>query len=334
MRIEKTVLGKPFADNALYVRLNSGQKIHRFLFDCGEGTCNELSIGELQKIDHLFFSHFHLDHIAGFDHFIRANYNRTTKPVHIWGPKTTTEIIFHRLNSFTWNLIDDVPSWWIIHEITPQKILTTELRASEAFAQKHPVGVRDFNSTILETADYRLSIRFLEHRIKVLGFKLQEKARLNISKAALIRNSLPEGHYLEKLKDPKVNDDQQLKVGDQIFTVGHLRKLLLEEQPGECLAYLTDFIFQESRLKEWADWLNGCDELVCESQYLSNDRELAGENFHLTTDQAAKLAKEAKVKSLTLIHFSRRYQNEKPDLFLEEANKIFPASHLPEGWNS
>lgn len=334
MSIEKTVLGKPFADNALFVRLNSGQKISRFLFDCGEGTCNELSVGELQKIDHVFFSHFHLDHIAGLDHFIRVNYNRITKPVHIWGPESATNIIFHRLNSFTWNLIDDVPSQWFIHEITPQKITTTELRASEAFAQKHHRDTREFSPVMLETCDYDLSVLFLEHRINVLGFKFHEKPHLNINKVALVQNKLAEGPYLEKLKDRSIPDVQHLEINGRIFTIGQLRKILLEENRGACLSYLTDFIFQENRLKEWANWLANCDELVCENQYLNNDLELAQQNFHLTSGQAARIAKEAQVNTLTLIHFSRRYQHENFNLFLKEAKEIFPNSRLPEGWES
>ncbi len=332
MSIKRKILGKPFADNALFATVDSGQHQTYLLFDCGEGTCNELPVGILQKTGHLFFSHFHLDHIAGFDHFIRMNYNRTDQPVHIWGPESTTDIIYHRLNSFTWNLIGDVPSQWFIHEVTAQKITTTELRASEAFARKHFLESKPFRPDILETSDFIVSVLFLEHRLSVLGFKLQEKPRLNISKTALLHNQLPQGPYLAKLKDPSVPDETILEIEGKQYTAGSLRSLLLQAHSGRCLSYLTDFIFEEDRLTDWSAFLADCDELVCESQYLNRDLDLAKQNFHLTTAQAARMAKQAGVKKLTLIHFSRRYQHEDVKIFLDEAREGFPNTNLPEGW--
>ena len=46
------------------------------------------------------------------------------------------------------------------------------------------------------------------------------------------------------------------------------------------------------------------------------------ERFHSTASQAANIAKQAQVKKLYLIHFSRRYESTAP--LVEEAKKIFP----------
>ncbi len=333
MSIRKTVLGKPFADNALFVTVDSGQRQSRLMFDCGENTCSLLSVATLQKIDHLFFSHFHLDHIAGLDRFIRLNYNRIDKPVHIWGPESAIEIIFHRLNGFTWNLIDRLPSEWFVHEIKPRKIVTVKLLASEAFAQKHPVAVLPFDKSILETQDFVVSIRFLKHGITVLGFMVKEKEKLNISKTALKQYHFPQGPYLLKLKDPTIPDETTIQLQGKSQTIGFLRKRLLKKSSGAGLAYLTDFIFEEDRLIEWGDWLAGCSDLVCESQYLHCDEELAHQNFHLTAVQAARIAAKAKAKKLTLIHFSRRYRHRDLPVFLKEARAVFPECELPENWS-
>jgi ribonuclease Z len=69
MSITYQVLGGPSKDNALLVRVDSGQKIEYLLFDCGEGCLEKVPIRTVQEIDHLFFSHLHMDHIAGFDSF-------------------------------------------------------------------------------------------------------------------------------------------------------------------------------------------------------------------------------------------------------------------------
>ncbi|MHB0958850.1 MAG: hypothetical protein ACYC0X_15105 [Pirellulaceae bacterium] len=73
----------------------SGQSIGRLQFDCGEACLRDLGICDIQAIDDLFFSHFHIDHVAGFDSFLRSNYNRPEVPVRIWGLAGAAEVIQH-----------------------------------------------------------------------------------------------------------------------------------------------------------------------------------------------------------------------------------------------
>src|SRR5215468_9774888 len=74
--IQHQVLGEPGRDNALLARIWTGQATHRLLFDCGEGCLSGLSAAEIRAIDALFFSHLHIDHVAGFDSFLRLNFAR------------------------------------------------------------------------------------------------------------------------------------------------------------------------------------------------------------------------------------------------------------------
>ncbi|MEK6237422.1 MAG: hypothetical protein N2C14_22145 [Planctomycetales bacterium] len=76
MSVAFEILGKPGRDNAALFRVNTGQSLSRLLFDCGEGCLSSLSVGEIQAIDDLFFSHFHMDHVCGFDSFSRHNFGR------------------------------------------------------------------------------------------------------------------------------------------------------------------------------------------------------------------------------------------------------------------
>src|SRR5579862_462485 len=87
------VLGNAGRDNALLVTVDSGQAVSKLLFDCGDGCLWQLPFGEVQEIDHLCFSHFHMDHVGGFDTFFRCTFNRTAKENHVWGPPQTAEII-------------------------------------------------------------------------------------------------------------------------------------------------------------------------------------------------------------------------------------------------
>ena len=85
MTLSFQVLGDPGRDNALLVKVDTGQAVSRLLLDCGEGCLSGLPFAEVREIDHLFFSHLHMDHVAGFDAFFRCTFDRTDRANHVWG---------------------------------------------------------------------------------------------------------------------------------------------------------------------------------------------------------------------------------------------------------
>jgi ribonuclease Z len=54
----------------------------------------------------------------------------------------------------------------------------------------------------------------------------------------------------------------------------------------------------------------------------------AAEKKHLTAAQAARIAREADVKEMGLIHYSPRYSERELKKLLQEAREIFPGSFL------
>ena len=110
------VLGSPGNDNAVLCTLNAGENITRLLFDCGAGCLDTVRFRELQQIDAVLFSHFHMDHVAGFDGFVRANFARE-KPVRLFGPAGSHAILQHRLQGFLWDLVDGTPGRFLVTEI-------------------------------------------------------------------------------------------------------------------------------------------------------------------------------------------------------------------------
>ena len=90
MSLSFQVLGRAGRDNALLVTVDAGQSVSKLLFDCGDGGLWQLPFGEIQTIDHLCFSHLHMDHVTGFDAFFRCIYGRTDRPNHAWGPPRRT----------------------------------------------------------------------------------------------------------------------------------------------------------------------------------------------------------------------------------------------------
>src|ERR1700740_2472188 len=124
MPLSFQVLGDPGRDNALLVSIDSGQAVSRLLFDCGDGCLGQLPFGEVQAIDHLFFSHLHMDHVGGFDSFFRATFSRRDRPNVLWGPPETARIMQGRLRGYLWNLGYDEPVSWLIRDIHDDYIHT------------------------------------------------------------------------------------------------------------------------------------------------------------------------------------------------------------------
>ena len=333
MSIKFHLLGKPGKDNALMVWINSGTKLYRILFDCGENVLNELKYSDISSIDYLFFSHFHLDHAAGFDYFLRRNYDRPDKPVRIFGPQDTIKIIHHRLSGYTWNLVDDVPGKWIITEIKEDSLKTVSLKTSESFSRRHFSGKKLFKRRLIDNADFSVDAVLLNHIIPSAAYRITEKESHNIDKKKLSELNITPGPWLEKVKDFSVNGKTRLILNNQTYTISRLRKELLIRTEGESIAYLTDFIYDERSVRRAVSLIKNCDTVFCESQYSSADFKLAKKNYHLTASQTAMLAKKANAKKLILFHISDRY-NLKEDLqiLLNNAKEKFPGTNFPEEW--
>jgi ribonuclease Z len=317
----------------MFVWVNSGTSFYRLLFDCGEGLLREVKQADIKAIDHLFFSHTHIDHIAGFDYFFRRNYDREGRPVYVWGPKKTAEIIHHRLLGFIWNLVDGAPGKWYVTDIDETSMTSFSFRTSEGFEKKHFEGKTDFDGPVLEAPGFKVKAAILNHIIPTVAYLVSENDSLNINKSVLLDSGLPQGAWLEKLKDFSVSEDEIISLEGTDYRLKDLRKELLIRTPGEKIAYLTDFIFDETSKERALRLIENCDTVICESQYSHLDEDLAKRNFHMTTYQTASLAKEANARRLILFHISERYGKEEdyPGL-LKEARKIFPETYFPEEW--
>ena len=138
------ILGAAGRDNALLVQVDSGQAVERLLFDCGEGCLSDTALGDILAIDHLLFSHLHVDHVAGFDSFFRCTFNRDTKPNRIWGPPETARILQHRLQGFLWNLHEEMSATWFVSDVHLDQIRTTRFELREAFAVAHDEGAQPY----------------------------------------------------------------------------------------------------------------------------------------------------------------------------------------------
>ncbi|MCW1887648.1 MBL fold metallo-hydrolase [Luteolibacter flavescens] len=330
MAIRFRVLGGAGRDNALHVEVDSGHVVRRMLFDCGEGCLSALAPSDVQAIDHLFFSHFHMDHVAGFDGFFRMNFARDGENNRIWGPPGTARIMHHRFRSYLWNLHENLGATWRVSDIGEVAVKTWRYELPDAFETAHEEAatVRE-GALILDEEDFTVEAMTLDHLTASIAYKVTEKTRWNIDPQRLAALGLKPGPWLKSLKDPVALPDDAVVEGR---TAGELRAELLVATPGGSIAYLTDFLLDEAAVEKLVPWLKNCGHVICESQYRAADLELARKHYHMTSAQVATLARDAGVGELVLTHVSSRYLPGERAELLEEARAIFPTARFSEEW--
>jgi ribonuclease Z len=326
MSIHLQILGQQGEDNAVLVTVDTGQHLSRVLMDCGEQTVSRLSMADSAGIDHVLFSHFHMDHCTGFDSFFRRHYDRSDRINHVWGPPGTAAIMGHRFRGFVWNLIADRQSSWHCHDIGTTAVDCCRYELADAFAVAHnePTGGL---SPLWIGAGYELGAVTLDHGIASIGYTVRELPRLNVDVLRLQALGLKPGPWLKTLATDEIS---------MIQGVAHesepLRQALLQRTVGDSMAYITDFIAEsEVERERIADHLAGVRTLVCECQYRADDAPLARRNQHMTTEWVGRLAGLVRPERLLLTHFSTRYHANEWAQMLGEVQRFFPAAMVAQG---
>jgi ribonuclease Z len=330
--IQHQVLGEPSRDNALLARVWTGQATSRLLFDCGEGCLSALSAAEIHAVDALFFSHLHIDHVAGFDSFLRLNFSRPDAPVLVFGPAGTTRAIHHRLRGVTWNLIAGQPGEFRVTDILPDRRVATRFLTAEAFERAHPAGEAPFEGIVHQAEGLTVEARIMDHGIPGLAYAVRERPRANVDVAALAALGLRPGRWIQELKDARRGDDEEVVTDTGPHPLGDLRRRLLVHTPGSCLAYLTDFGLDDRAGRELGEMLKGCDVIVGEASYRDADAELARRHRHFTGSEMGRLAAAVGARELVLFHLSDRYTRDDWMGLLAEVREVFPAATFPRQW--
>lgn len=98
------VLGCSGGIGGPHLRTTSLLVDHDILIDAGTGVC-ELSLDELARIDHVFVTHSHLDHIAALPLLIDSVADRRDTPVIVHATDETLDIL--KNNVFNWAIWPD-----------------------------------------------------------------------------------------------------------------------------------------------------------------------------------------------------------------------------------
>jgi ribonuclease Z len=327
MSIHFQILGERARDNALFVRIDSGQRIWRLLFDCGEYCVSTLPRGETQAIDHLFFSHYHMDHVAGFDSYFRCTFDRTLKPNHIWGPPESGRILHHRFQGYLWNLQSGHPATWQVHDIHAGRIESIRFKLGDAFTTSE-MSSQPREGCILDTPEFSVDTLTLQHHGESVAYLVREKPRRNVDSRRLAELGLRPGPWMQQLK--AMDGPDCIEIDGREFDLAELRSELINETPGSSIAYVTDFLLDDDAMARLSIWLRGCDILVCEAQYRHADLALARRHCHATATLVGQLAASAEVGELILFHLSPRYTPPEWEELLAECQAEFPRTRF--GW--
>lgn len=182
------------------------------------------------------------------------------------------------------------------------------------FARKYKIEVHEASGKFLETRDFYISSEKMTHGIPCNAYTFVEKGQIRIDKNKLKRLKIPSGPLLKNLKEGKdiIHDSKK-----------YLAKSLTYKQPERKISFILD----TSLNKQIIPFVKNSDLLICESSFSSELEDLAKEHLHLTSKQAAEIAKKSQSKRLILTHLSQRYEKDKNKI-LNEAKKVFKNSFL------
>jgi ribonuclease Z len=257
-----------------------------FLIDCGEGTQVQLRKNKIKfsKIDHVFISHLHGDHVYGLIGLVSTFMllNRTSD-LHIHGPKGIKELVMVQLRLSN--------SW------TSYNLYFNELES-------------DASEVVYEDDKVTVTSIPLKHRIYTNGYLFREKKGLRKLNAAAA-----ESYNIEKCFYRNIVLGKDITLDDGRVISNDL--LTFEPVPPKSYAFCSDTIYDETIVP----LIEGVDVLYHETTFLDSEESLAGKTMHSTARQAAMIALKANVKQLIMGHYSTRYDN--IELFKTEGESVF-----------
>lgn len=134
------------------------------LFDCGEGTQRQMACMKLSpmKINNIFISHLHGDHILGLPGIIQSmGFRGRSEPLHIYGPPGLENIRESIMNFGYFALDFEI----IMHEITDGNVINNEDYIVECVKTKH--NVFNLSYSVVE----KKKPKFLKDKAIELGVK-------------------------------------------------------------------------------------------------------------------------------------------------------------------
>ncbi|MCR8631896.1 ribonuclease Z [Paenibacillus radicis (ex Xue et al. 2023)] len=265
-----------------------------WMFDCGEGTQHQalrspIRIGKLEK---LFITHLHGDHIYGIPGLLTSrSYQGGDTPFTVYGPRGTEQFILTALS---------LSQAHLSYELIIQEFDVTE------------------ETILFEDEQFVVSIAPLIHRVDSHGYRIVEKPQ----KGRLLVEKLKELGITSGPVFGKLKQGFDVTLEDGTFLIAN--EYIGPSYPGRIVTILGDTQPCENTSK----LAKGANVLVHEATFAEQKKHLAVEYDHSTAMDAARAAREAGVETLILTHISSRYQRDEAELLVQEAKQIHDCTYL------
>lgn len=263
-----------------------------WLFDCGEGTQNQILETTIRprKISKIFITHLHGDHIFGLPGFLSSRSfqaNEEQTDLDIYGPIGIKSFVLTSLKVSGTRL----PYRIHFHEFTENQL-----------------------GLLLETDKFKVYTEKLDHTIFCVGYRIIQKDLDGVLDAEALKVAgVPFGPLFGKVKN---GEDIVLEDGTEIFA----RNFLSPPRPGKIVTILGDTRICHASVRLAVN----ADILVHESTYGKGDEKMARKHGHATNMEAAQVASDAGVKRLLLNHISPRFLSKDVSQLRRDAATIFP----------
>ncbi|HBN01389.1 MAG TPA: ribonuclease Z [Rikenellaceae bacterium] len=265
-----------------------------FLIDCGEGVQTRLQECHISpmRIDSIFISHIHGDHVFGLFGLLSTMgmLSRMT-PLNIYAPVSFGPILKFFLSYYG----EGIP-----------------------FEIRHIPMTMKSPQMVYHTKSLEVFAFPLRHKIETFGWLFREKEpQMNVKKWKIDEYSLS----LTEIGAVKRGEDIVREQPDGSREVIPFQELGYKPYSPRAFAYCSD----TAPFPELASWVKGVDLLYHETTYPAELADQAAKRNHSTTLQAAKCALDAGVKKLVIGHYSSRSYD--IALYESECRSIFPETY-------
>jgi ribonuclease Z len=162
----------------------------------------------------------------------------------------------------------------------------------------------------IELCGYRIRAFHLNHNIPCYGYSITIKRGGRFYQEWAEENHIPVKLWNRLQKGETIEEDGKIYTPDMV---------LGPERKGIKLTYCTDTRPTKSIVVN----AQGSDLFICEGMYGEREKEAKAKAYkHMTFHEAARLAKDARVKEMWLTHYSPSLA--RPEDFINEARRIFP----------
>ncbi|MFD2305681.1 ribonuclease Z [Enterococcus termitis] len=263
-----------------------------WLFDCGEGTQLQILKSNIRprKIEKIFITHLHGDHIFGLPGLLSSrSFQGGNERLEVYGPVGIASFIRTALK-------------------VSQTRLSYELKIIEIANE----------GTVFSDKQFTVSCLPLDHGIASFGYRIVEadhEGELQVERLKAL--NIPSGPIYGKIKRGEIVELPDGQVIDGKEYVGDRKKGRIVTILGDTRKTDNSVLLAENATT-----------LVHESTFNKDEEKMAKAYFHSTSHQAAQVALKANVEKLILTHISARYLTGDIIQLENEAKEIFPNTKI------